>query len=84
MSWGDKKTVSEEVGGSLKCPFPVSSEPQSLLWLDPCQHRRLSLSWQNKVGLRGSGHGARSPGTQRVLPTRTVSGERGPGLFILL
>lgn len=50
MSWGDKNTVSEEVGSSLKCPFPVSSEPQHLLWLDLCQHRRPSLSWQSAVG----------------------------------
>lgn len=45
---GDRNTGSEEVGTSLKCPFPLSSEPQQLAWLDPCQQGRPSaFSWQS-------------------------------------
>lgn len=48
VSKGDRNTDSKEVGTSLKCPFPLSSEPQHLAWLDPCQQRCPSaLSRQN-------------------------------------
>lgn len=36
MSKGDRNTGSKEIGTSLKCSFPLSSEPQHLTWLDPC------------------------------------------------
>ena len=48
VSQGDRNTGSEEVGTSLQCPFPLSSEPQHLAWLDLCQQECLStLSWQS-------------------------------------
>jgi hypothetical protein len=37
------------------------------------------FSWQNMVGVRGSGHSAWSPETLRVLPPRTVFAGIGPG-----
>jgi len=48
VSERDRNTGSEEVGTSLKHPFPLSSEPQHLACLDPCQQGRPSvLSWQS-------------------------------------
>lgn len=71
---GDRNTGSEEVGTSLKCLFPLSSEPQHLPWLDPCQQGRPSvLSWQSRSVGAGQPSGW-APGSWEGPGTRAAAG----------